>query len=154
LTGVEGAEARRKYERGVLLLELYREFDIAARMIPQSPFHGLPVSAAYFTLPRYEASKADGSFYSTLTERDREVLMAHPNPDGGPRVPAILPGFIAEGQRLDRVIERFNTAFEADRRWNWEAGPGNEIRVARGAALRAVEQFSSYLKELGVLSRA
>jgi Putative DNA-binding domain len=152
LTGVEGAEARRRYERGRLLLELYREFDFAARMILQSPFRGVPVAAAYFTLPRYEAAKADGSFYSILTERDREVLMAHPNPGDGPRVPAILPGFIAEGIRLDRRIEQFNRLLEDNPKWNWEAGPANEIREARLSALRGAEQFSSYLKEVGLLA--
>ncbi|MCI4331137.1 MAG: hypothetical protein L3K19_04745 [Thermoplasmata archaeon] len=151
LTGYQGVEARREYARGRLLLELFWEFDATVRTIPFTPYVGAPVGRAYFSLPRYEGSRADGSFYSELATDDLEFLFAS-RPQGGTGFSAhgLLPRFLANGERLDRAVVRWN----ADTSRDWEVAVGNYIRSAREDAIRESHEFRRYLERLGLLPKS
>lgn len=147
LTAVEWIQAKRRFARGKLLLQLYREFEAAVRTIPQFN-HGEPVGEAHFSLPRFAAARADGSLYTDLSMEDRSYLLAHSSTDQtGFSPPGLLPRYVAEGVRLDAMIARFRQQGRND----WEAGPGSEIRVARENWKNEVGRFADYLRPLGVL---
>ncbi|MGP8075648.1 MAG: helix-turn-helix domain-containing protein [Thermoplasmata archaeon] len=148
LTAYEGVEARRSYQRGKLLLELFREFETTVRMIPSGSHGGSPVARAYFSLPRYDAARADGSLYSVLEKSDIEYLVAsRPNDQTGFGEPGLLPRFIATGEMLDREIDRFRNAGNTA----WSGGPDNDLRAAREGTKPQVVEFKNWLKEKGVL---
>jgi len=154
LTAYEGVEARREYARGKLLLELYREFEIVTRSIPLSPPQGAPVTRAYFSLPRYEGSRQDGSFYSDLTPDDLDVLLARPTGDSTSTwSPGILPRLIASGERLDRSVVSFQEASKLGKNPDWEVAVGNDVRVAAGQARTDCDQFENHLVALGLLPK-
>jgi len=154
LTAYEGVEARRDYARGELLLELYREFEIVTRSIPMAPPWGVPVAKAYFTLPRYEGARRDGSFYSDLTSEDLDVLLARPTGDPNSQwSPGILPRLIGTGERLDRRVEAFQVAYAEGKNVDWEVVVGNDVRSAAGQARTDCEQFASHLVGLGLLPK-
>jgi|SRR5579871_74923 len=147
LTGPEGVEARRRYTRGRLLRELFIEFDSKARSIPNASNWGSPIGRTYFSLPRFESARADGSLYSDLTEDDLTLLLAGRADAQGRRPPGMLPRYIATGERLDLEIGRFNASGRRD----WEAGPGSQIRVEAEAAKREAAQFETYVRQLGIV---
>jgi hypothetical protein len=149
LTAYEGVEARRSYARGELLLDLFHEFDATVRTIPAFPMVGAPVGQAYFSLPRFQGSRADGSFYSSLDDKDLDFLFASPPDSSGWSGHGLLPRFIGTGARLDQVIEWARIGGGT----TWEAGPGNEIRIARDEARRQADQFRDYLRLLGLIPR-
>jgi hypothetical protein len=149
LSGFEGVEARRDYLRGQLLLRLFREFEMTARTIPMSPTQGVPVGRAHFSLPGYAGARADGSFYSQLAAPDLEFLFASRPNGNGLGTPGLLPSYIAAGERLDRIIEKYVRSKNQD----WEGTCGNEVRIAQGDAMRNVGRFRNHLVSLGILSK-
>lgn len=154
LTAYEGVEARREYARGALLLELYREFETVTRSIPLAPPWGRPVAKAYFSLPRYEGSRRDGSFYSSLAPEDFDILLARPTGDPNSQwTPGILPRLIATGERLDRNVEGFQTAYVSGKNPDWEVVVGNDVRQAAGQARTDCEQLANHLVALGLLPK-
>jgi hypothetical protein len=154
LTAHEGVEARREYARGGLLLELYREYEIVTRSIPLNPPWGAPVAKAYFSLPRYEGARGDGSFYSDLAPADLDVLLARPTGDSNSQwSPGILPRLIGTGERLDRRVESFQTATTGGKNPDWEVVVGNDVRGAAGQARTDCEQFANHLIGLGLLPK-
>lgn len=154
LSAYEGVEARREYARGELLLELYREFEIVTRSIPLNPPWGAPVAGAYFRLPRYEGAREDGTFYSNLAPEDLDVLLARPTGDPNSQwTPGILPRLIGTGERLDRSVEAFQSAYAQGKNPNWEVVVGNDVRVAASQARTDCDQLTNHLVTLGLLPK-
>jgi hypothetical protein len=154
LTAYEGVETRREYARGELLLGLFREFEIVTRSIPLGPPQGAPVAKAYFSLPRYEGSRQDGSFYSDLTPEDLDVLLARPTGDPNSQwSPGILPRLIATGERLDRRVVSFQEASSLGKNPDWEVEVGNDVRMAAGQARTDCELFANHLVTLGLIPK-
>lgn len=154
LTAYEGVEARKEYARGELLLGLYREFEIVTRSIPLSPPLGAPVARAYFSLPRYDGSRLDGSFYSELAPEDIDVLLARPTGDPNSQWSlGILPRLIAVGERLDRSVASFQEASSRGDKPDWEVQVGNDVRTEASRARSDCDQFANHLVALGLIPK-
>jgi hypothetical protein len=146
----EWVESVRRFARGKLLLELYRELAAAASTIPRFTY-GQLVAASHFSLPRYESARGDGSVYTVLSTADRDYLHASMTTNqGGFAAPGVLARFLLDGTRLDRQIADFSLSGRKD----WDAGPGNELRVAAEVWKREAARFREFLEALGVLPRS
>ncbi|MGI0054825.1 MAG: AlbA family DNA-binding domain-containing protein [Thermoplasmata archaeon] len=154
LTAYEGVEARRDYARGELLMELYREFETVTRSIPWNPPRGAPVARAYFSLPRYDGSRRDGSFYQSLAPEDLDILLARRTGDPNSQwSPGILPRLIATGERLDRRVESFQSDDKLGKNPDWEVVVGNDVRIAASQARIDCEQVANHLVALGLIPK-
>lgn len=154
LTAYEGVEAQREYTRGRLLLELYREYETVTRSIPSTPFQGMPLSRAYFSLPRYDAARADGSFYSSLVPEDTQILLASKSGDPNQRwSPGILPRLISAGELLDRKVSEYNAAIGRGLSRGWDEDVANYVRSYASDFEGDRERFANHLRELGLLPK-
>jgi hypothetical protein len=144
LTSYEAVEARRRFVRGELLLQLYREFENAVRAIPDFPQNVGPVAPRYFRLPRFASCREDGSITSVLTEDDRNFLLVSAVSATGPSGPGILQAFLDEGERIDIDSGRQSPNIQLYQY------TGNELRAARGRLRDQVARFAEYLRALGV----
>jgi hypothetical protein len=144
LTSYEAVEARRRFVRGELLLQLFREFENAVRAIPDFPPNLGPVAPRYFRLPRFASCRLDGSITSVLTEEDRNFLLVSAMSATGPSAPGILLAFLDEGERIDIDAGRQMAGIQPYQY------VGNELRMARGRLHGEVVRFAEYLRPLGV----
>jgi hypothetical protein len=144
LTSYEAVEARRRFVRGELLLQLYREFENAVRAIPDYPPNSGPVAPRYFRLPRFASCRQDGSITSALTEDDRNLLLVSAVNPTGPSGPGLLQAFLDDGERIDIDAGR------QTKHIGLYQYVGNELRVTRGRLRAQVAQFAEYLRALGV----
>lgn len=150
LTAYEGVEARRRYERGKLLMELYYEYRSAVIVIPEYLSEQGPVGPRFFSLPRFKSALADGTFYSTLTAEDRALLLvsdlAGPNQPGSP---GLLRRFIKAGEVADAQSGLYPTPHEVN------GALEQSLRTEKRNVARELVQFENYLRSLGVpLGRA
>ncbi|MDG6950061.1 MAG: putative DNA binding domain-containing protein [Nitrososphaerota archaeon] len=145
----EWVESIRRFERGKLLLELYREFAAAVSTIPQFTY-GQPVAATHFSLPRYDTARRDGSIFTVLTAADQDYLHTSIRTDeAGFAAPGLLARYLLDGTRLDRQIADYKQSGLKQ----WDSGPSQELRVAAEVWKKEVTRFRTYLEGLGVLPR-
>jgi hypothetical protein len=144
LTSYEAVEARRRFVRGELLLQLYREFENAVRAIPDFPPNSGPVAPRFFRLPRFVSCLQDGSITSVLNEDDRNFLLVSAVSATGPSGPGLLQAFLDEGERIDIDAGRQSPNTQL------YYYVGNELRGARGCLRDQVVRFAEYLRTLGV----
>ena len=148
LTSYEAVEARRRFARGELLLQLYREYENAVRAIPDFPPNSGPVAQRYFQLPRFASCREDGTISTVLREEDRTLLLvAGANQQGG-AAPGLLQRYLDAGVRIDVDAGRQSTGIVIYQY------VGNELRVARDNFRRELGTFALHLQSLGVPTSA
>lgn len=144
LTSYEAVEARRRFERGELLVELYTEFENAVRGIPDHPQDNEAVAPRYFHLPRFDSCRRDGSITSVLTDKDRDTLLVSPVNPTAPSVPGLLQRFLDTGKRIDSDAERRQ---DFASRYQYV---GQSLGEARRQFQQEQRTFADYLRSLGI----
>lgn len=149
LSAVEGVRALRRFQRGRLLLELYREFRDAAGTIPDNSSRGHFDVDRHFRLPRFDEAQRCGDI-TWLTERDREYLVAqHPQLGTRLQAPGVLMRFLRAGQRIGRRIRDHNELHRMDA--DWDVDVDNDLRSERDVQREAVKDMERWLRSEGVL---
>lgn len=144
LTSYEAVEARRRFARGELLLQLYREYENTVRAIPDFPPSPGPVASRYFQLPRFASCREDGTISTVLTEEDRTLLLVGGANQQAGAPPGILQRFLDAGVRIDVDAGR-QTAAVVTYQY-----VGNELREARRIFRGELGSFAQHLRTLGI----
>ncbi len=142
LGGPEALDWNRRQSRARMLLRCYREFDTLSRRLD---FQMNYPTDFRLGLPYLVQTMNDGTFYETLTDKDREALLGRASPGGGGSH-GFVGDFLELGRRVQRVQERLEREGTPYRDL-WRSGEFSNIFYDLQGKRR---EFRQYLSNAGV----